>query len=138
MMFHAVLLPSGGFKRKKGPQKRVRTSFLNNPMSPQLFLKHISQKETAVYKIVRDRQQYPRILIHICLNGPLKMYPLVTSSQEYPYLNRESVQHRGTTTLSFRVKGDRGNKFRKSGPGHDTERTVRLDTYCFPCSAAIT
>ena len=71
MMFHAVLLPSGGFKRKKGPQKRVRTSFLNNPMSPQLFLKHISQKETAVYKIVRDRQQYPRILIHICLNGPL-------------------------------------------------------------------
>ena len=72
MMFHAVLLPSGGFKRKKGPQKRVRTSFLNNPMSPQLFLKRISQKETAVYKIVRDRQQYPRILIHICLNGPLK------------------------------------------------------------------
>ena len=58
MLFHAILLPSGGSKRKKGPQKRVRTSFLHNPMSPQLFLKHISQKETAVYKIVRDRQQF--------------------------------------------------------------------------------
>ena len=33
------------------------------------------------------------------------MYPLLTSSQEYPYLNIESVQHRGTTTLSVRVKG---------------------------------
>ena len=37
IMFRSELLPFRGSKRKKGPQKRVRTRFLNNPMSSQLF-----------------------------------------------------------------------------------------------------
>ena len=63
------------------------------------------------------------------------MYP--PFSKRSLHRNMGSVQHRETIILFFRV-WDRGNNFSKSELIHDTERTVRVDTYCFPCSAAIT
>ena len=72
MMFDSELLPFRGTKRKKGPQKRVRTRFLNNPMSSQLFFCNNSSSNSLRSAKCPPTKLQTLDLVAIRMNAPVR------------------------------------------------------------------